>query len=127
MDLQDLPHIVIRAAMQVHETLGPGLMREVYDECLAAELQTLEVPFERVVPLVFDYRGRRIQTAARMDFLVDEMVPVRVLAADVVAVLERQAVESWLRLAGFKTALIINFQVPVLRKGVHRITLKRRE
>ncbi len=62
----DLPHLVVGACMQVHEALGPGLVREIYEECLAVELRGLELSFERGKPLSFDYRGQKISSAARL-------------------------------------------------------------
>lgn len=127
MDVQDLPHIVIRACMQVHATLGPGLTREAYEECLAVELRTLEIPYERGKPLNFIYRGQQILAAASLDFVIEQALMVRVLACEDMSEMERRGMETWLKLSGLKTGLIVNFQVPVLRKGIHRISLKRRE
>jgi GxxExxY protein len=127
MDAQDLPHIVIRACMQVHATLGPGLTREAYEECLAVELRSMEIPYERGQPLHFSYRGHSIDAAARLDFVIEKSLIIRVLASESVSDLERRSMETWLKLSGLKTGLIVNFQVPVLRKGIHRISLKRRE
>lgn len=127
MDAQELPHIVIRACMQVHATIGTGLTREAYEECLAVELKSMEIPHERAQPLNFSYRGQSIQAAARLDFVIEKSLLVRVLACDSVTDLDRRSMETWLKLSGLKTGLIVNFQVPVLRKGIHRISLKRRE
>lgn len=127
MDLQDLPHIVIRACLQVHATIGTGLTREAYEECLAVELQAMDLPYERAQPLNFSYRGHQITAAASLDFVVEKSLLVRVLACESVTDLDRRNMETWLKLSGLKTGLIVNFQVSVLRKGIHRIALKRRE
>ncbi|MES2507764.1 MAG: GxxExxY protein [Verrucomicrobiota bacterium] len=127
LDAQDLPHIVIRACMQVHATLGTGLTRDAYEECLAVELRSLEIPFERRKPLNFVYRGQQILAAACLDFVIDQSLLVRVLASDEMTDMDRRSMETWLKLSGLKTGLIVNFQVPVLRKGIQRIALKRRE
>lgn len=127
MDAQDLPHLVIRACMQVHATVGIGLTRDAYEECLAVELRSMEIPHERGQPLHFNYRGQQILAAARLDFVVEKSILVRVLACDTIPDLDHRSMETWLKLSGLKTGLIVNFQVPVLRKGIHRISLKRRE
>lgn len=126
MNEQDLPHLVLRACLQVHQTLGAGLSREVYAECLAVELRDMEMSFERESPLHFNYRGKQIKAPERMDFFVGELLLLRVLAVEEVATRERQYMETWLRLTGLKMGMIVNFQVPVLRKGIQRITLKRK-
>lgn len=122
----DLPHLVVGACMTVHHTLGPGLCREAYEECLAVELRGLELKVERQKPLSFDYRGHLIQSASTLDLVVDDGLLVQVLATDTVSDLERKKMQSHLRLGGFKTGLLVNFQVAVMRKGIERFVLKRR-
>jgi hypothetical protein len=73
MNDADLPHLVIGACMNVHRALGPGLPRDAYEECLAVELREMEFDFKRNVPLQFDYRSRRIQTTARLDFVINNL------------------------------------------------------
>lgn len=127
MENQDLPHAVIRACLQVHATLGCGLIRDAYEDCLAVELRSMEISYDRGRPLDFTYRGQLIKAAARLDFIIEKSLLVRVLAADSVTELDRRSMETWLKLSGLKTGLIVNFQVAVLRKGIHRVSLKRRE
>lgn len=127
MNLEELPHTVIRACLQVHALLGPGLTALAYEDCLAVELRHLEIPYKRKVPLVFNYRGQAITSGTLLDYIIDEAVIVRVVAVEHVSELDRKSMETWLKLSGLKTGLIVNFHVPVLRKGIHRISLKRRE
>ncbi len=123
----DLPHQVLAACLAVHRHLGPGLAREAYEECLAIELGELELAFQRGQPLDFLYRGRQVQMAARVDFLVEGVLMVQVLACEEVRAVDLTKVESLLRLGGWRVGMLVNFNVPALRKGVHRVTLKRRE
>ncbi|MGV3663610.1 MAG: GxxExxY protein [Prosthecobacter sp.] len=123
----DLPHLVIGACMTVHRTLGPGLTQDAYLECLAIELRELEFDFVRSVPLEFDYRGKRVKTETRLDFVVGGSLLLLVRAQESISKLEQQQLEAFLRFGRFKTALIVNFNVNALRKGIHQITMKRRE
>ena len=82
--------------MTVHRTLGPGLIREAYEECLALELRGLELSVERGRALGFDYRGHRINSAARLDLIVDAALLVQVVSAEKVADLENTAQLDWL-------------------------------
>jgi GxxExxY protein len=126
MNVEDLPHLVVGACMTVHQTLGPGLLREAYQECLAVELRGLELKVESGQALNFDYRGHKISGAAKLDLVVDGVLLVQVLVCEQVPDLERQKMESLLRLVGLKLGLLVNFQVPVMRKGIERFTVKRR-
>lgn len=126
MIVEDLPHLVVGACMTVHQSLGPGLLREAYEECLAVELRGLELKVERGKALSFDYRGHTIAGAGRLDLVVDNVLLVQVLVCEQVPDKERQKMESLLRLAGLKLGLLVNFQVPIMRKGIERFTVKRR-
>ena len=122
----DLPHRVLSAALSVHERLGPGLARTAYEECLCIELDELGVAFERGTDLRFAYRGRRVDAAARLDVVVEERLLVLVAAQDAVGTVDVARLESLLRLGGFRDGLLVNFNVTTLRKGVHRVKMKRR-
>jgi GxxExxY protein len=126
MNAADLPHLVIGACMNVHRALGPGLTQDAYEECLAIELRELEFDFKRHVPLEFDYHGRTVQTATRLDFVVGGGLLLLVRAQDEITRLQQQELESKVRLGRFTTGLIVNFNVGTLRKGIHQITVKRR-
>jgi GxxExxY protein len=123
----DIPHLIVGACMAVHRTLGPGLMREAYEECLAVELRSLELKVERGRALSFDYQGHRINSAARLDLIVDDTCLVQVYSSERVIDLDRQRMETLLRLSGLKAGLLTNFNVPVMRKGIERFTVKRRD
>ena len=127
MNDADLPHLVIGACLNVHGRLGPGLFREAYEECMAIELRELEMDFRRAVPLDFTYREHEVKNAAKLDFIVQDRLLLMIRSQEQVTALEKQQFESILRLSGLRGGLLVNFNVPVLRKGVHRVMLKRRE
>lgn len=126
MNAADLPHLVIGACMNVHRALGPGLTQDAYEECLAIELRELEFDFKRHVPLEFNYHGRLVQTATRLDFVVGDSLLLLVRSQEEITRLQQQELESKVRLGHFQTGLIVNFNVATLRKGIHQITVKRR-
>ncbi len=127
MNAADLPHLVIGACMNVHRALGPGLTRDAYEECLAIELRELEFDFKRNLPLEFTYHGRNIQTAMRLDFVIGESLLLLVRSQEEITKLEQQELESKVKLGRFQGGLMVNFNVATLRKGIHQITVKRRE
>lgn len=127
MNDADLPHLIIGACLNVHRTLGPGLGRDAYEECLAIELRELEFDFQRQVTLEFDYRGRRIKTATKLDFVIGGTLLLQVRSQEAVTRLDEQQLESQVRLGRLKAGLLVNFNVSVLRKGIHQIIVKRRE
>lgn len=118
---EELPHIVMGAAMEVHKHLGPGLHVEAYADCLALELKMREIIFQRHVPLNFTFKGHRIVHAATLDFVVEELLVLKVVAAEHLLPSHKQALNSYLRLSGYESGFLINFNVEKLRDGIKRL------
>ena len=121
LDSQELPHLIIGACMEVHHHLGPGLMIEVYRECLGHELRLREIIFQRNHPLPIIYKGYRVKGAVSVDFFVEQTVVVALCTAASPEHELKSQMRNILRLTGIETALLVNFQVDHLRDGVKRI------
>ena len=120
LDAQELPHLIIGACMEVHRHLGPGLMAEAYCDCLALELRMREIVFLRDQPLPISYKGHRVDSAVRVDFLVENCVIISASFPDL-GDAHKDHMKNVLRLTGFETGLLVNFNVANLRDGVKRI------
>ncbi len=120
-DLNDLTGDVIGAAIEVHRTLGPGLLESVYEECLCMELGLRGVPFERQKELPILYKGRRLAGGFRLDVVADGRVIVELKACDTLLPIHEAQLLSYLKMAEIKVGLLINFNVPVLREGIKRM------
>ena len=109
------------AALAVHRALGPGLLESAYHECLAIELNHLGLSIERekIVPIV--YRGRTIPHAYRLDLIVDGLLLVELKAVDGIDPVHRVQVLTYLKLLHLPLGLLINFNVPLIRDGIHRV------
>ena len=79
---QSLTEQIIGAAIEVHRTLGPGLLESAYEECLCHELRLRGVPFQRQVELPVEYKGIKLDCGYRMDLLVAEAVVVELKCVD---------------------------------------------
>lgn len=122
MTENEISRIVVDAAIEVHRTLGgPGLLESVYEEALVYELQLrgLEVERQRSVPIV--YKGARLASGLRLDLVVAGKVIVECKATrDNNPIFKAQAL-TYLRLMHLKLALVINFGMPLVKDGVHRV------
>ena len=112
---------IIGAAISIHRALGPGLLESAYEECLAFELAELGLKVVRQKPLPITYKGVTLDCAYRLDLLVNDAVIVEVKAVDQVSPIHRAQLLSYLKLSGCKVGLLINFNVDILKKGVHRV------
>jgi len=121
--LEWLGERVIGACIEVHRNLGPGLLESAYEECLAFELHSLGIPFERKVPLPICYKGHRLDAGYRMDLVVDRRLLLELKACETVPSLARAQVLSYLRLSGMHLGFLINFHSYRLMGGFQRFVL----
>lgn len=120
---ENLTQAIIGAAIAVHKVLGPGLLESAYEECLCFELTQLGISYARQVPLPVVYKGMRLECGYRMDVVVDGKVLLELKSIDSVEGIHKAQVLTYLRLSGLRTALLLNFNVPVLKNGVTRLVL----
>ncbi|TDA66270.1 MAG: GxxExxY protein [Chloroflexi bacterium] len=119
--LEDLTEKIIGAAIEVHRTLGPGLLESAYQECLAQELTLRKVPFAKEKNLPVEYKGIHVDCGYRIDFLIDNQVIVELKAVEAVLPIHRAQLITYLKLTGCKVGLLINFNVQQLIKGIERL------
>jgi GxxExxY protein len=119
--VNDITQAIIGAAIEVHKALGPGLLESSYEECLARELTLRGIPFQRQYPLPIEYKGLQLDCGYRLDFLVENRVVVELKAINAIELIHEAQVLTYLKLGGWNTGLLINFNVPILIKGVHRL------
>lgn len=114
---------IIGAAIEVHRTLGPGLLESAYEECLAREFVLRTIPFERQKPLPVIYKNVRLECGYRLDFLVGNSVVVELKAIEAIAPVHEAIVLTYLRLSRCKLGLLMNFNVATMKDGVRRYVL----
>ncbi len=123
MDANEITREVIGGAIEVHRFLGPGLLESAYVECLCRELSLRNLPFLREVRLPVDYKGLRLDCGYRIDLLVADTVAVEAKSVEALLPVHDAQLLTYLRLGGWTVGLLINFNVPVLRDGIHRRVL----
>ncbi|HVQ38907.1 MAG TPA: GxxExxY protein, partial [Pyrinomonadaceae bacterium] len=111
---------VIGAAIEVHRKLGPGLLESAYRKCLGRELFLRGIRFEKEYPLPLEYKGIRLEAGYRPDILVDGRLVVEVKTVQALAPIHDAQLLTYLRLGGWRLGLLINFNVVVLKDGIHR-------
>jgi GxxExxY protein len=119
----ELSNEIIGAAIEVHRTVGPGLLESVYEECLCRELEVRRIAFARQVPLPLEYKGVSLDCGYRMDLLVDGLVVVELKAVDKLEPIHDAQLLTYLRLSNLWLGLLINFNVSVLKNGIRRLVL----
>lgn len=121
-ELEDLINRVIGAAIEVHRALGPGYLESVYENAMAIELQRRGIRFTRQVPFDVMYCGQSVGQG-RMDLFVEDQLVVELKSVEAMNKLYTAQTISYLRAMKLKIALLINFNVPLLKDGIRRIIL----
>ena len=84
-EINQLTESIIGAAIEVHRTLGPGLLESAYETCLSFEIAERGLNVDRQKPLPVVYKGNRLEAGYRLDLLVEDRVIVEVKAVDQLA------------------------------------------
>ena len=122
MELNQLSSQIIKAAINVHKELGPGLLESVYQSCMVIELNDMNIKIESQVPLSVFYRGQKVnEEGFRLDLLVDDLIVVELKSVEKVQPVHKKQLLTYLRLAKKPLGLLINFNESMLKEGITRI------
>jgi GxxExxY protein len=121
-ELDELARQVIGAAIEVHRELGPGYLESLYEEALCVELEWRGISFVQQPIIGVTYKGRGVGRG-RLDLLVANILLVELKAVETILPIHKAQVISYLKSTKLHLGLLINFNVPLLRDGLHRIIL----
>lgn len=121
--VNEISGIIVDAAFQVHQTLGPGLLESVYEQCLEYELKNRGVEIQRQVQVPLRYKDLQFDCGFRVDLLVDDAVVVELKAVEVVLPIHRAQILTYLKLTGHRVGLLINFNQTKIKNGIERFVL----
>ena len=121
-ELNELSGIIIDAAMEVHRELGPGLLERVYEASLAKELRLRGISSVRQLLQPVIYKGEELEDEGyKIDLLVEDCIIVELKTVSELLPIHHSQLLTYLRLSEKKLGLLINFHVPLLKKGIKRL------
>src|SRR5215813_9153324 len=121
MEFDDLSNRVIGCAIQVHRELGPGLLESTYEQCVAYELLQAGIPFKVQHPIPVSYKQIKLDCGYRVDLLIADRLIVELKSVEELLKIHEAQLLTYLKLGGWPIGLLINFNVPVLKKGIKRL------
>ena len=120
---EKLTEQIIGSAIEVHKSIGPGLMEAVYEECLCYEFGIRGLKFQRQVAVPLFYKGKNLDCTHRLDVLVEDTVILELKCVEHILRVHEAQLLTYMKLLGKPVGLLINFTVPVLTQGIIRIVL----
>jgi GxxExxY protein len=121
MTENEISGTIIKYAIDVHRSLGPGLLESAYKECLFHKLKKadLRVEKEKAMPLVFE--EVKLDCGYRMDLLVEDKVVIEIKCVEALTDVHFAQTLTYMKLGKYKLGLLINFNVFLLKDGIKRI------
>ena len=114
---------VIGLAIEVHRALGPGLLESAYEVCLCFELSENGISHQRQVALPVTYKSVRLDCGYRLDIVVEDQLLLEMKTVERLLPIHEAQLLTYLKLGGFNTGLLLNFNAPVLKDGLKRMVL----
>ncbi|WP_159479659.1 GxxExxY protein [Chryseobacterium sp. 18068] len=124
MTENELSYKIIGAALEVHKTLGVGLLENAYEVALAYELKELGLKVESQLVLPLKYKSELIDNAYRIDLIVENKIIIEIKSVVEIHPIFYSQVLTYLKLTDIKLGLLINFNTPLIKDGIHRIVNK---
>lgn len=124
-EFNDITRRIIASAIEVHRTLGPGLLESTYAPCLHYELAARNLRFaaQRAIPIV--YKETCFEASYRVDLIVEDLVVIEVKAVAALLPVHQAQLLTYMQLTECPVGLLINFNVPRLMDGVKRLINRR--
>lgn len=122
-DINALSNKILGFAIEVHRNLGPGLLENAYQQCLAFELSNANINFELEKPIPVKYKNNTIDCAFRADFIVENNIILELKTVERIHPIHEAQLLTYLKLTNIKLGLIINFNEMLLKNGIKRIIL----
>ncbi len=121
MTENEISYKIIGAAIELHKTVGPGLLESAYENTLAYDLREKGLKVDQQFPLPFVYKDVKMEVGYRIDLLIENKVIVEIKSIQALAPVHFAQTLTYLRLADKKLGLLINFNTDLLKNAVHRI------
>ncbi|MFZ5552694.1 MAG: GxxExxY protein [Bacteroidota bacterium] len=121
MTENEIANKVIGIAIDVHRSLGPGLLESAYKECLFYKLrkENLKVEKEKSMPLVFE--EVKLECGYRIDLLIENQLVIEIKSVDALNDVHLAQTLTYLKLGNYKLGLLINFNSFPLKNGIRRV------
>jgi GxxExxY protein len=121
MNENEISNVILGVAIELHKSLGPGLLESAYENALVYDLMKKGLDVKQQVAMPFIYKEVKLDVGYRIDLIVENKVLIEVKSIEDLAPAHYSQVLTYLRLSKLKLGLLINFNTKLLKDGIHRI------
>lgn len=121
MTENELSRLIVDLCFRIHKQYGPGLFENVYEELFSYEWQKNGIPFKRQSPIALIHETIKLEAGFRADLIINDKVLIELKSVEALAEVHFKQVQTYLKLTGIKLGLLVNFNVPLIKNGIHRI------
>lgn len=112
---------IVDCAVEVHRSLGPGLLESAYEQCFCTEIASRGLSFERQVHLPVHYKGSLLECGYRLDVVVDNLVVIEIKSVSKLEPVHVAQLLTYLKLSGMKLGFLLNFNSSLMKNGIRRV------
>ena len=120
MTENQLATIAVDIAFTVHNELGPGLLESVYEAAFCYELSLLNIPYTRQEPIAVIYKAIQLDHGFRADIIMEDKLLIEIKSIESIERIHHKTTLNYLKLKKYKLGLLINFNVGLIKNGIHR-------
>jgi GxxExxY protein len=121
MTENEISKLVVDLCFRIHKQYGPGLFESVYEEIFCYEWVKTGIPFKRQYPVPLIHEEIKMEIGFRADMIIDDKVIIEFKSVETLSEIHYKQVLTYLKLSGIKLGLLVNFNVPLIKDGIHRI------
>jgi GxxExxY protein len=121
MTENEISYRIIGLPLELHKSLGPGLLESAHENALAYDLKEHGFDIKRQVPMPFVYKEVKMEVGYRIDLVVDNKVLIEIKSLEALAPVHFAQTLTYLKLPGLKLGLLINFNTKILKDAIHRL------
>lgn len=116
----ELATIAVDICYKIHTTLGPGLLESVYEAAFVYELDKRSIAFTRQQGIVANYEDTVLDVGFRADIIMENKLIVEIKSVEHLEKVHHKTVLTYLKLTNMKLAILVNFNVNLIKEGIHR-------
>ena len=121
MDENTIGTLIVETAIEIHKSLGPGLLESVYEQILAYELKSKGLQIQTQIPISVHYKSLKIENAFRADLIAENKVIIEIKSVESLNKAHSKQLLTYLKLTNHKLGYLLNFGEPLMKNGIQRI------